>query len=502
MLESLSLHNYRAFRDATIPLAPLTVIVGPNSAGKSSLVSALLLLKQTLEDPAYGVRVPILRLAGSQIDAGSYRDISHNHNMRGRIEFSFAFSPDANRFGTPIAELNVPRFTRARLRVLRSAYSYSHYGHIENRATLPESIVLQYKSSGEFGPALSYLKVEARQDQSIWFTRTEEKERIQHWRGYTNGLPRQAFSLEFAENSPLFPMVRRRRSNRLAKKDQRRVAAVARQVNAGFAELSLLLRSLSYIGPFRTPPKRRYAFSGIGATETGHSGEQTTDLLILESLTRPMGERPLTQGVAYWLRELGLARALETSSLAAGSNLFEVRLDKAGTARRANIADVGFGLSQILPVLSAGLLVPRGGLFIVQQPELHLHPDAQAGLADYFLYLAGQGVRCVVETHSEYLLVRLRRRLAEGGMPKSISNGATKSILGQVKRRDALDEFRAWRPLRRSDVGVVLVEVGTDKSEVRRLPINSLFQLENLPPDFMSRALQDRLAIAQALRGK
>ena len=56
----------------------------------------------------------------------------------------------------------------------------------------------------------------------------------------------------------------------------------------------------------------------------------------------------------------------------------------------------------------------EGGFYLVQQPEIHLHPDAQAGLADFFIFLASHGINTVVENYSEYLLLRIRRRLAEG----------------------------------------------------------------------------------------
>jgi predicted ATPase len=79
---------------------------------------------------------------------------------------------------------------------------------------------------------------------------------------------------------------------------------------------------------------------------------------------------------------------------------------------------VGFGVSQVLPVVTLLLYVPEGSTVILEQPEIHLHPLAQANLADVIIYAARRRrVQVIVESHSEHLLLRLQRRIAEGGLP-------------------------------------------------------------------------------------
>lgn len=86
-----------------------------------------------------------------------------------------------------------------------------------------------------------------------------------------------------------------------------------------------------------------------------------------------------------------------------------------------DITDVGFGVSQILPVIIQGFLSKEGSITLIEQPEIHLHPKMQADLADLFIDIAirknersAEGRFLVIETHSEYLLKRLRRRISEG----------------------------------------------------------------------------------------
>ena len=125
-----------------------------------------------------------------------------------------------------------------------------------------------------------------------------------------------------------------------------------------------------------------------------------------------------------------------------------------------------------------------GGIYLVQQPEIHLHPDAQAGLADFFIYLASYGVITIVETHSEYLLLRLRRRLAEGARPASTGLPIESGYVS---------------PLATEDVAVLFTGLDGKRAAVKELEIGDSFQFENLPAGFMSQALEDRVALLNAI---
>ena len=84
-----------------------------------------------------------------------------------------------------------------------------------------------------------------------------------------------------------------------------------------------------------------------------------------------------------------------------------------------NLADVGYGCSQILPILVAGFSRPKGTTLVIEQPELHLHPKAQAELGTFLFDLWKRNMQLFIETHSEHLLLRLQSHIASGELHPS-----------------------------------------------------------------------------------
>ena len=89
-------------------------------------------------------------------------------------------------------------------------------------------------------------------------------------------------------------------------------------------------------------------------------------------------------------------------------------MGRSSSSAKVLITDVGFGVSQILPVLALCYYAPEGSIILLEQPEIHLHPLVQSGLADVLIdAMKNRKVQIVVESHSEHLLRRLQRRVAE-----------------------------------------------------------------------------------------
>ncbi len=488
----LRLENFRLFRDSGwFRLAPLTCLVGRNSSGKSSVLSSILLLKQSLEQEGTGWgRGPTpLSLTGQYCDLGNYSDVVHNHDESYEISFSFAVSyrdlgQSYKERGVPFVNLAIPR---------PSGFNPGYYYGGGDAEKLPKrgglEVKLGFSPDEPFGPSLRRFEMKAAGLGSVSFVRAIGRERRDSsWQLESTTFPPTSISIETYART-IFPVINLRRTSfsRCSRPTRRRLSVFSMASRLFFNYMRQGLLRSEVVGPFRTPPERRYAFGGFGVSRGPSGSEQAINLLITELLIRPHQERTrsLHRALSFWVKHLKLAGSLDVKDIAKRLNLFEV--DVKGAGAKANLADVGFGISQVLPVLVQGLLMRPGGVYLVQQPEIHLHPDAQAGLADFFIYLASYGVITVVETHSEYLLLRIRRRLAEGARPVSMGI--------PTERPDV-------SPLTTEDVSVLLTGSDMRHPSVQQLQIGRSFQFENLPKGFMSQALDDRVKLLKAVSEK
>ncbi len=181
-----------------------------------------------------------------------------------------------------------------------------------------------------------------------------------------------------------------------------------------------LAENVLYLGPLRVGPRATY---GLGASvensniPLGESGEFLAKRMFTDDTPKayPIVENgklkdarfTLEQAVTYWYRELS-ATGEENGINVDAPNRQGYPL-KIGNRTLAN---VGFGASQILPVLGLCLSATPGDLVLLEQPELHLNPGMQQKLADFLLTMSKTGRQIIVETHSEYLITRLRRNAA------------------------------------------------------------------------------------------
>lgn len=193
--------------------------------------------------------------------------------------------------------------------------------------------------------------------------------------------------------------------------------------------------SVKYLGPLRDDPKPLYPLvSNINPSDVGLRGEHTAsvfhshrekiieflspDNFKLPRITPIRSKRTLKFAVFEWLKYLGVATALETQDKGKLGHEMQVRLHDDDLPH--DLTHVGVGVSQVLPIVVSCLLAEPDTMLIFEQPELHLHPKVQTLLADFFLAMAMLDKQCVLETHSEYLINRLRFRTAAAEGPQLV----------------------------------------------------------------------------------
>ena len=192
-------------------------------------------------------------------------------------------------------------------------------------------------------------------------------------------------------------------------------------INKPVFEFEELFQRIFYLGPLREYPSRLYIWAGETPQSVGNRGERAVAALLSsrnQGATIDMGpdqpKRTVEEHVAHWLKELGLIYSFKVQPIAPNRKEYEVRIQRTAESASVFLTDVGFGVSQILPVLVLLFYVPEGSTVILEQPEIHLHPAVQAGLADVFIdAIKRRKLQIVLESHSEHLLQRLQRRMAE-----------------------------------------------------------------------------------------
>ena len=193
-------------------------------------------------------------------------------------------------------------------------------------------------------------------------------------------------------------------------------------------EQERLFKSICYLGPLRSKAERVYTWGGNAPESVGASGENTIAAILSArnrtiSIVKPGAKRaspakPFEEIIAQKLKELGLIESFEVENIS--GQLFRVKVRAKGSTDGVDLPDVGFGISQVLPVLVQCFYAPAGSIILMEQPEIHLHPNAQSALADVMIDVINskengkdRDIQLVIETHSEHFLRRLQRRIAE-----------------------------------------------------------------------------------------
>ena len=446
MLTSMYIRNFKAWRDTgDVRLAPLTVIFGANSAGKSSLGHLLLALKQTALSTD---RKRALHLGDddSLIDLGTFADCLHGHELDRSLEFGLRWQlPKVMQVTDPLQRERPYRGNSLKLEVKLTA----------GKQGQPEVQSLGY---GLFDADEVVLDARFERDQAKKLTLESDRYR---------------FVMADGRKWPLDEPDKFYRVSDVS---------MARFKNAGFlADFALatemMLDSVTYLGPLRSHPRRIYPWSGETVPDVGQMGERTiAAILAAQADSRQLNRAPgrhlksFAEFIAAWLQDLGVIHSFVVRPVAEGRKEYEVLVRTHARAPEVKITDVGFGISQVLPALVQAFYCPANSTVWMEQPEIHLHPQVQAELADVFISAirsneggSPRNVQLIVESHSEHFLNRLQRRVAEGVLTPD-------------------------------QIAVYFCKVSGTRAELEPLRVNMFGDVENWPPNFFGNEMEDLTA--------
>ena len=385
-MNSITLKNFRCFREEqSVRIAPLTLLVGENSTGKTSFLAMI----RILSDIAYGLRNPDFK--EEPYDLGSFDEIAHHRGARGdqATFFEAGFSAKLGRKREPASSFDF-RFGRRGTAPVPIGRRLSR-----GRAWIDETHAADEPYLLEVGTV-----------RGSWRMRTPEEfeppllleEDLMFPPYYF--LLRQSLRNDREEGIDFLPLGG---APPFSSKDRATLLGLGGRVAWFHAERPFAS------APVRSKPRRTYDPSRPTPDPEGDH----VPMYLAELFS---GDREAWAGLKNLLElfgELsGLFNEISIKRLGRrGSEPFQVQVRKTGGKAKGpwrNLIDVGYGVSQALPVITEMLRDDAPRMFLLQQPEVHLHPSAQAALGSLFCQVAGAGRQLVVETHSDHLMDRVR----------------------------------------------------------------------------------------------
>ncbi len=434
MFTDLHLKNFKGWQDTgSVRLAPITVLFGSNSSGKTSLLQSVLLLKQTAESSD---RSRVLHTGDekSLIDLGTASDVVFGHDLSQLVEITLGW------------DLPEP---------------------LEIPGDRPKALqfTLQVRLTPEGQPLVNLARYRMAESYAV--------------------LERREDGAGYDLNSQ--PLLKRGRGRPWALPPPIRFYGFPDEVRSYFqkadwlADLALglerQLARVQYVGPLRQYAKRSYVWSGEKPLNVGTLGDLAVPAMLAaqaEGRTIAHGEgkgkryEAFVQAVARWLKQLGVIDSFRLERVSQHRKDYEVRVKRSAQSAEVLITDVGVGVSQVLPVVVQCFYAKQGSTVIFEQPEIHLHPRVQADLADVLIEASTLcDVQFVVESHSEHLLRRLQRRVAE-------------------------------EAITRKHVALYVCDVKEGRSQIETLKVDDYGNITNWPRDFFGDEVGDLAAMTEA----
>ena len=435
-ISKVELEKFKCFNHASIEMGKITLLTGANSSGKSSLLQSILSMLQSEAFPFY------LSPNGRFVDLGSFEEMSFQNARNGVIKMAFEVK------GTG------PTIRKKPITVKTS--------WVENkRSRLPQLDSLEYDSFR------LWIKIERRGRRCF----LSVKDQIENKYILNKLIPTLEKKIPELLNASVLNI--KRNTKEIIDAPFYSIASLLqktfynedislfddyRRILSDFP--SIITESTNFIGAFRGRPERTYYQKTKAQERVVQSGDGYIDQIVEWEERKDESFKELTK----IMRSLGMLYQIRTKNFKGGRFELQIRVHRGG--RLASLTDVGFGISQFLPVIVSDIQLGPSSLLVMSQPEIHLHPKVQAQLADYMIEQSKKREkRYLVETHSEYLINRLRLSIVKGNIAPE-------------------------------DVAVYYFTNTSKGTEVHKIQLNKLGSIENAPKDFFDTYMMDVMDIA------
>ena len=373
MITELGARNFKSWQDTgKLQFAPLTGFFGANNSGKTSILQLLLLLKQTADQPVI-----------SQEDWDSQEE-------NWGADWTERFGTPLN-FGDETSLINLSNF---------DAVIHRHNPNFSLDISVSWKLPQQMEIQGDLTDSLAFSTAIVKRDENA----------VLH--NFSYRFHQHDFRIDSADGGHKFNYG----SGDTLRVIPLRCYGVASPT--GVLELFLPLQEafenlfsrVHYLGPRRADPRRYYPWGESHPKDVGQYGEKMVSALLSDRIRL----RSTDEQIVGWLRKLELIDSYTLNSTSNTEQNYELLVKQYKDGPEVGLTDVGFGVSQVLPLIAQCYYAPEGSILILENPEAHLHPKAQSELADVFIdVVKNRNIQIILESHSEHLLLRLMRRIAE-----------------------------------------------------------------------------------------
>ncbi|OED31775.1 hypothetical protein BHE17_04700 [Planococcus maritimus] len=427
----ITVKNFKAIESLEeYEVKSLNILSGINSGGKTSFIQFFLMIKQSLE--INSLESPLI-LNKPYTMLGSYKDILYGKTYNNK--FSFKITLDSKDLLEHRSIKNQFRRIKKKLDKIVMEFSFKY----SSEKIHLETLNLEYYSgedkyyikfnrdrgknytistnwlmffNEDFRRGYNQLHIKSHSNEELEYGKNAYEEVVKEYKGI----------VYFDKFFPEFLEVK----DEIYGDNLKGFSPLIRYLQMIFFNI---FNNISYLGPLRDEPHSYYLNDNDANIDIGNKGENAAYILAKNSSkeitnykikTNQDSERiefistktSLAAAVNYWICDVfKMAREIKINKFK-NSTIYEIQITN-NSGFNTPINHVGFGMSQVLPIIVEGLRLKEGATLVLEQPEIHLHPSIQSLLFDFLYSLTLSGKKVIVETHSDHLITRMRRRVAE-----------------------------------------------------------------------------------------
>ncbi|MDR2149099.1 MAG: DUF3696 domain-containing protein [Tannerella sp.] len=450
-LQKVTIENFKCFQSKTeIDFGKLTLLTGANSSGKSSIMYSILGAIQSGEFPFQ------FSTNGKYVNMGDFNEIVYNHNKRKQIKLAFTFINGTIHNVETTWNLNSKNNLPKLLELKATSDYFELLIKYQNK-----KYVIDFKYNPENDPQNQLISPDVYKKfitnisdilNSVTTTKSDDK---------NNKEKDRQINVEKTLNAIMQPQdIKGLAIDDLSLTQNIEPIKLSQIFDNILKLFNTYDSNLNFISSFRLHPDRGYLETSKTNLKVSMDGKGYLDQIIAWETKDSKKLKELIE----ILHDLNLLNEIKSKRTEGGKYDILIKTKEKGIF--TSLYDVGFGISQFLPIIVADLQLKKSSTLFIAQPEIHLHPSVQSSFGDYLLnQIKKSSKKYIIETHSEYLLNKIR--------------------LGIVKGE--IDE---------NDVKVLFIDNQGDEAVTHKIKFNKQGQVLNAPENFFKTYMMDVMEIA------